>query len=157
MTEDEAIARFKSCQKNVGKCEKCRFYSCCGIYDMEDTAIKALEEVQRYRQIGTVEELEAASKYLRLVKKHGTVGKTIEECAEYEEIGTVDECREAMEKQTPKEPDYEGDGYSNGQLVYDTWVCPCCEQRYEVDYDDYEYCPKCGQHIDWSDENEEID
>lgn len=56
MTENEAIARFKSCQENVGKCEKCRFYSCCGIYDMEDTAIKALEEVQQYRQIGTVEE-----------------------------------------------------------------------------------------------------
>lgn len=60
MTENEAIARFKSCQENVGKCEKCRFYSCCGIYDMEDTAIKALEEVQQYRQIGTVEECREA-------------------------------------------------------------------------------------------------
>jgi hypothetical protein len=105
MTENEAIARFKSCQENVGKCEKCRFYSCCGIYDMEDTAIKALEEVQQYRAIGTVEELETASKYLRLVKKHGTVGKTIEECAEYEEIGTVEEFREAVEKQTAYYPD----------------------------------------------------
>lgn len=64
---------------------------------------------------------------------------------------------QALEKQIPQSPDYEGDGYSNGQLVYDTWICPCCEQHYEVDYDDYEYCPKCGQHIDWSDENEEID
>lgn len=60
MTENEAIARFKSCQENVGKCEKCRFYSCCGIYDMEDTAIKALEEVQQYRVIGTLEECQAA-------------------------------------------------------------------------------------------------
>lgn len=60
MTENEAIARFKSCQENVGKCEKCGFYSCCGIYDMEDTAIKALEEVQQYRQIGTVEECREA-------------------------------------------------------------------------------------------------
>lgn len=56
MTENEVIARFKSCQENVGRCEKCRFYSCCGIYDMEDAAIKALEEVQQYRQIGTVDE-----------------------------------------------------------------------------------------------------
>ncbi len=56
MTESEAIARFKSCQENVGRCEKCRFYSCCGIYDMEDAAIEALEEVQQYRKIGTVEE-----------------------------------------------------------------------------------------------------
>lgn len=43
-------------------------------------------------------------------------------------------------------------GWMIGQLVYDTWVCPCCGQSYEVDYDDYEYCPKCGQKIDWSDE-----
>lgn len=119
MTENEVIARFKSCQENVGRCEKCRFYSCCGIYDMEDAAIEALEEVQQYRQ-----------------------------------IGTVDECRKAKEKQTPQSPTYEGDGYWNGQLIYDTWVCPCCGQTYEVDYDNYEYCPKCGQHIDWRNENE---
>nr|DAF27526.1 MAG TPA: DNA REPAIR HELICASE RAD25, SSL2, PRE-INITIATION COMPLEX, RNA POLYMERASE.0A [Caudoviricetes sp.] len=24
--------------------------------------------------------------------------------------------------------------------------------RYEVDYDDYDYCPNCGQRIDWRDE-----
>ena len=60
MTEDETIARFKSCQENTGKCEKCRFYSCCGIYDMEDTAIEALKEVQQYRQIGTVDECREA-------------------------------------------------------------------------------------------------
>jgi hypothetical protein len=102
MTESDAIARFKSCQENVGNCEKCRFYSCCGIYDMEDLAIEALKEVQEYRKIGTPEELKAASKYLRLVKKHGTVGKTIEECAEYEGIGTVEECRAAMKKKPEK-------------------------------------------------------
>ena len=60
MTESEAIARFKSCQENVGNCEKCRFYSCCGIYDMEDLAIEALKEVQEYRKIGTPEECRAA-------------------------------------------------------------------------------------------------
>lgn len=78
--------------------------------------------------------------------------KALEEVQQYRKIGTVEKCRKAVEKQTSKEPDYEGDGYSNGQLVYDTWVCPCCGQSYEVDYDDYEYCPKCGQKIDWSDE-----
>lgn len=55
-----------------------------------------------YRKSGTPEELKAASKYLRLVKKHGTVGKAIEECAEYEEIGTVEECRAAMKKKLEK-------------------------------------------------------
>ena len=58
----------------------------------------------------------------------------------------------ALEKQIPKKPVYEGDGYADGHLVYDTWICPLCEKRYEVDYDDYDYCPDCGQKIDWSDE-----
>ena len=56
----------------------------------------------------------------------------------------------ALEKQIPKKPDLEGDGYADGHLVYDTWICPCCEKHYEVDYDDYDYCPNCGQAIDWS-------
>lgn len=57
---------------------------------------------------------------------------------------------QALEKQIPKIPDVEGDGYSDGQLVYDTWICPCCNEHYEIEYDNYEYCPNCGQHIDRS-------
>ena len=57
-----------------------------------------------------------------------------------------------VEKQTAKRPDYEGDGYADGHLVYDTWICPCCGKHYEIDYDDYDFCPACGQCIDWSDE-----
>ena len=53
----------------------------------------------------------------------------------------------ALEKQIPKEPYYSGDGYWNGELVYDTWTCPNCSKSYEVDYDDYDYCPNCGQKI----------
>ena len=60
----------------------------------------------------------------------------------------LDVAIEALEKQIPKKPDFEGDGYWNGELVYDTWICPCCEEHYEVDYEDYDHCPKCGQAID---------
>ena len=56
----------------------------------------------------------------------------------------------ALEKQIPKKPNIEGDGYADGQLVYDTWICPCCGQHYEVDCDRYDYCPNCGQILDWS-------
>lgn len=59
----------------------------------------------------------------------------------------------ALEKQIPKEPDLIGDGYDdNGNLVYDTWICPCCETQYELYYDDYKFCPECGQALDWSDD-----
>lgn len=36
----------------------------------------------------------------------------------------------------------------------DKWLCPNCENRYEVDSDDYEHCPNCGQAIDWREERE---
>lgn len=72
----------------------------------------------------------------------------LEEIQQYREIGTVKECREAVEKQMPKKPDYEGDGYADGHIVYDTWICPCCGKCYEVDYDNYSHCPECGQAID---------
>lgn len=78
--------------------------------------------------------------------------QALEEIQQYRAIGTLEECRAAVEKQTAKKPDYEGDGYSDGHLVYDTWICPCCGKHYEVDYDDYDFCPECGQCIDWSDE-----
>ena len=57
----------------------------------------------------------------------------------------------ALEKQIPKKPDLEGDGYDdNGELIYDTWICPCCGKYYEVYYEEYEFCPQCGQAIDWT-------
>ena len=46
-------------------------------------------------------------------------------------------------------PEY--DGYADGFLVYDTWICPSCGRYYELDCsDDYIYCPQCGQLLDWS-------
>ena len=74
--------------------------------------------------------------------------KALEEIQQYREIGTVEECWEAVEKQRPKKPDYEGDGYADGHMVYDTWICPNCGEYYEVDYDDYKYCPYCGKELE---------
>lgn len=71
----------------------------------------------------------------------------LKEVQQYRKIGTVEECREAMEKQNAKKPDYEGDGYADGHMVYDIWICPNCGEEYEVDYDDYKHCPNCGQAI----------
>ena len=65
----------------------------------------------------------------------------------------MDIAIKALEKQIPKKPNIEGDGYADGQLVYDTWICPFCGKHYEIDYDSYDYCPNCGQHIDRSEIN----
>lgn len=58
--------------------------------------------------------------------------------------------QELVDKVTPTKPLIEADGFYDGELVYDTWVCQKCGERYEIDYDKYDYCPKCGQAIDWS-------
>ena len=70
-----------------------------------------------------------------------------------EHIKSIEIAIHALEKQIPKKPIYERDGYApDGTFVFNIWICPCCRTRYEVDYDDYDYCPNCGQKIDWSDE-----
>lgn len=58
----------------------------------------------------------------------------------------------ALQKQVSDKPNLEGDSYDkDGNMIYDTWTCPCCGRRYEVEYDEYDYCPKCGQKLDMSD------
>lgn len=149
MTENEAIERIKYriktatdiCGKDVdGK-----------VYEDMEIAINALQEIQQYRSIGTPDEIEGlnfSSNQLRLVN---LVEKYKEKLKEYEKIGTVSKCKKAIEKQKPKIPNIWGDGYVEGQLVYDMYDCPNCDESYEIDYDDYDYCPKCGQRIDKSD------
>lgn len=61
---------------------------------------------------------------------------------------------ELVERATPKKPDFWGDGYYEGKIIYDHWNCPCCGKTYEVDYDESDYCPSCGQAIDWSVEDD---
>ena len=61
----------------------------------------------------------------------------------------IDKAIEALEKQIPEVPNYEGDGYADGFPIYDTWICPSCGRHYEIDYDRYVYCPECGQLISW--------
>lgn len=166
MTENEAIKELetsidlaKMCTQNYERKREIQGY---------EMAINALKEIQKYRKIEKdLKENYHANVDIPLLMKHfiETVFKgekhegfcilTNEDKKTweyYKAIGTLEECRSAMEKQTAKRPYYEGDGYADGHLVYDTWICPCCGKHYEVDYDDYDFCPACGQCIDWSDE-----
>ena len=76
------------------------------------------------------------------------INRLYERLAEYEDTGlTPEQIMELKERNTPKETIYEGDGYSEGEMVYDVWICPNCGVKYEVDYEDYDFCPDCGQMI----------
>lgn len=55
-----------------------------------------------------------------------------------------------MQKHTAQDSELYGDGYTDGHLVYDEWKRPCCGASYEIDGEDYNYCPNCGQKIDWN-------
>ena len=86
------------------------------------------------------EAIDVLKEGLELIEKYHR-----EELVEYSEVLKL--AVSALEKQITKTPDYEGDGYSDGKLVYDTWICPNCGEHYEIWYEDYDYCPNCGQHI----------
>lgn len=129
---------------------------CDGRVSAYDAIISAVDEARRCHIYEKMEEASGLRKFYEEV--YPQFQENLKMLAEYQAIGTPEECREAVEKQKAKVPYYEGDGYADGELIYDTWICPNCGKTFEVDYDDYDYCPECGQHIDWGKEgnNEEI-
>lgn len=123
---------------------------------------KILEEIEQrishYRDNATAEYVDVCAG-LREAKRiiqnhmHDASEKENEEIEQYRAIGTVDECREAVERRKAKRPDYEGDGEADGYPAYDIWICPHCGEHYEIEYEEYKCCPKCGQEIDWNEED----
>ncbi len=74
----------------------------------------------------------------------------------YKSIEPVNEaCRmgmDALKKQIPQEPNYISDGYApDGTEVYDIAQCPECSHEFDEGVNDWgsNYCPNCGQRLDW--------
>ena len=65
----------------------------------------------------------------------------------------------AVEKQIPKKVIREFKSIGGAITCFETSVCPICEMDFYIDdlgqtmYCDF--CPDCGQALDWSDEDEE--
>lgn len=49
-------------------------------------------------------------------------------------------------------PELWGDCYANGELVIDSWDCPTCHASYAIEYERHNFCPQCGQAINWEDD-----
>ena len=108
-----------------------------------DVAISALQELQEYKEIGTVKGYKDAIKAYD--NCYFEKQKLEKELSDYKELGNFTEVKKAVDKQNSKHPSYDGDGYAlDGTFIWNEWVCPRCGARYEVNYDDYDYCPNCG-------------
>ena len=165
MTENEAIKIATHClgvQAEQEVCEECPVYRESGIVckEIARTVISALKEIQQYREIGTVEEVEQNARDLKRQIEHSErlanvlkatqnlLEKRKRLLKEYCKIGTVEECREAMEKQIPRKPrDVEYD--------HSYFVCGNCGTAiYTSDeFEAHLYCLNCGQAINWPDMN----
>lgn len=57
----------------------------------------------------------------------------------------------------PMQVELEGDGYADGEIVYDYGKCPKCGWDFEEGDKDWEepYCCHCGQRLHWFDKHME--
>lgn len=66
--------------------------------------------------------------------------KALEEIQQYRAVGTAEECRELKERNTPKKT----------KLI--SGLSPLCPECGAPALRNYDYCKRCGQAIDWSEE-----
>ncbi len=128
--------------------------------EVSKLAIKALEEIQKYQAIGTVEKFLQLSEQFKphvtdktsCTERHcNKCDQYREENEKYHEIGTVEECQEARERQRAKK-------VKNRKLLRDFYNrpysvrgdCPNCGSEGLLSINT-NYCNACGQKLDWSD------
>ena len=161
MTEQEAMIRFDFIRCALLGGTKPEIIPNEDNVELIDIAINALEEVQQYRAIGTVEECRAAVEIIRYMIQEGIEPEVLEAYVWFEDElvkkgFTVKSVLEAREKQKPKKPKEYGDKYYGcptcGNVILHKW------EKYPTKLMDKKnglpYCLNCGQKLDWSDENE---
>ena len=87
-----------------------------------------LEELQRYRELGTVEDIQEHIQQSQ---------EEFDMLMKYLKIGTVEECREAIEKQDEMQVKP-----ANATTFPYKGICPVCGNRILLSEN---YCSKCGQ------------
>ena len=62
----------------------------------------------------------------------------------------IDLIESLVKKEIPRAPIGSGYWYDPDRSnVHVGWKCSNCGTKYRVYYTDYDYCPHCGQRIDW--------
>ena len=131
MTENEKVKEWFKTELSMSQEESLDAIEC---EDMMNICVKALEEIQQYRAIGTVEQLNTLQQ---------DYWKLNEVCKEYSAIGTIDEFKALKEKMASKK-------VVAISLTHEGRVgnCPNCNNFVAENYD--KNCPKCSRELDWS-------
>ena len=88
---------------------------------------------------------------------HVDVMTVLEELKAYRAIGTVEEFKVLKEKNEPKKATIIKIMYGSKGVKEFEWKCPMCDLTIIEETPCDEYCMNCGQKMDWSEENGEID
>ena len=104
--------------------------------DVYEVAVNALEEIQQYRSLGTLEEFKNCKNILNKSETE-ELAKIIDEWLLYHKIGTLEELREAREKQVPYKP-----------KEYQMYCGKCKCGAVFLDKST-RHCGNCGQAILW--------
>ena len=129
MTADEAINQFKERLEIPDYKTQIPEY-----YEAMELAIKVFEEIQQYRELGTVEEIADCIKQSE---------EEFNMLIEYLHIGTIEEFKELKEKNVAKKPNRIISVFGH------PYECVYCGNELEVDSFNGQYCHWCGQKLDW--------
>ena len=120
-----------------------------------DYITKALEEVQQYRAIGTVEECRKSVEICKSMIERNITPENMEENMKFEDECvkdgfTFNSLLEVRDKQKAKNAALVT--RRNGFVKF--YPCPHCStpQKYISVYPSQNYCVNCGQKLDWSNE-----
>lgn len=129
-------------------------------FEALDVAISAIQEVQEYKHLGTLEEFRKLKECELSGVQLAEIACSLNRLKEYQNIGTLKEVLEAVEKQKAKKPEKKNNAFIRGVESH-SCHCPNCKFRF-INKDDNgfyngimtKFCPNCGQHIDWPEEEE---